>query len=261
MENRSFLVFGLVGLLLLVSGCKVLRPSIMLRTGRDYQYATPPDTVSPEYLIAPNDILQFRLYSNNGFKVIDLTTAAEQNAALTQQRLNITYLVEFDGKVNMPVIQRVNLAGYTLRQAESYLENAYAAHYVDPFVLLKVLNRRVTIFTGIEGEAKVVSLENENTTLMEALARAGGIAQLGKAYKMKLIRRTDDPAKPEVYLIDLSTIEGIGMGEMLLQSNDIIYVEPRFRLLREILEEITPIVSLASSTIVIIAAINNLNSQ
>lgn len=250
-----------IGMLIGLQGCKVFNPSIMLRTGRDYEYTPQPEKINPEYLIASNDILQFGLYSNNGFKVIDLTTAAEQNAALTQQRLNITYLVEFDGHVNMPVIGRIKLAGFTLREAETFLENAYGAHYRDPFVLLKVLNRRVIIFTGIEGEAKVVSLENENTTLMEALAAAGGIAQLGKSWKMKLIRKTSDPNKPEVFLIDLSTIEGIGQGEMLLQSNDIIYVEPRFRLLREVLEELTPIVSLASSTIVIIAAINNLNSQ
>lgn len=258
MEKRLFL-FLLLGVLLAASGCKILNPSIMLRTDRDYQYAEPPDSISPEYVIAPNDILQFRLYSNNGFKVIDLTTASEQNAALTQQRLNITYLVEFDGRVNMPVIGRVMLAGKTLREAEYYLENQYASAYREPFVMLKVLNRRVIIFTGIEGEAKVVNLENENTTVMEALARAGGIAQMGKAHKIKLIRQTKDAGKPEVFLIDLSEMEGIAMGEMLLQSNDIIYVEPRFRLLREVLEEITPIVSLASSTIVIIAAINNLN--
>ena len=44
-----------------------------------------------------------------------------------------------------------------------------------------------------------------------------------RANRIKLIRNIN--GNQEVYLIDLSTIDGIKDGSIILQSNDIIYVE------------------------------------
>jgi polysaccharide export outer membrane protein len=80
------------------------------------------------------------------------------------------------------------------------------------------------VFTGTGGRGTVVNLKNENTTLIEALATAGGVTETGKAYKVKLIR--GDTRNPQIMLIDLSTVEGLKQSNLLLQANDIIYVEP-----------------------------------
>ena len=69
------------------------------------------------------------------------------------------------------------------------------------------------VFPGAGGEGKVVNLENENTTLIEALALAGGITNTGKANKIKVIR--GDLRNPKVMLVDLSTIEGMKQSNML----------------------------------------------
>nr|MBA3704847.1 hypothetical protein [Bacteroidota bacterium] len=113
----------------------------------------------------------------------------------------------------------------------------------------EVINRRVIIFPGSAGDAKVLPLHNNNTTLLEALALAGGIADYGKAHQVKLIRQNKD--KNDVYLIDLSKIEGIKEGTMVLQANDIIYVEPRRRYASRVLQEIAPIVSLISTAFIL----------
>jgi polysaccharide export outer membrane protein len=99
------------------------------------------------------------------------------------------------------------------------------------------------------GSGTVVTLKNENTTLIEALALAGGITETGKAYKIKLIR--GDSRNPQVQLIDLSTIEGMKQSNMLLQANDIIYVEPVPRISNAILSQITPIVGILTSMLLI----------
>lgn len=67
-------------------------------------------------------------------------------------------------------------------------------------------------------------LANDETNVLQALATAGGITNDGKAYKIKLLR--GELKNPQVFLFDLSTIEGIKERKMTLQSNDIIYVEP-----------------------------------
>jgi polysaccharide export outer membrane protein len=82
------------------------------------------------------------------------------------------------------------------------------------------------------------------------LALTGGIAEDGKAYKVKLIRNDGSP-KPKVYLMDLSKIEGIAAGNSVVLANDIIYVEPRYKLAKTIVAEIAPIISLLTSTILI----------
>jgi polysaccharide export outer membrane protein len=159
------------------------------------------------------------------------------------------YVIEADGTVKLPVLGHVKIAGLDIREAENFLEEKYTQYYVKPFVLMKVSNKRVIIFPGAGGLAKVQPIINNNTTLIEALALAGGLPEYAKSYKIKVIR--GDPQKPIVYLIDLSTITGIAQGSMVVQANDIIYVEPRFRVSSEVLKEISPVLSLLTSAFLV----------
>jgi polysaccharide export outer membrane protein len=143
----------------------------------------------------------------------------------------------------------------TVREAERLLEDKYAVYYNKPFVMLNVVNRRVMVFPGTGGAGKVVLLENENTTLIEALALAGGITESGQANIIKLIR--GDSRNPQVHLIDLSTVEGMKQSNLLLQANDIIYVEPVKRVSRGILAEITPLVGIVTSLLLLYEIVIN----
>ena len=151
--------------------------------------------------------------------------------------------------MKLPIIGRVSLKGMTVREAELFLEEKYSGFYIKPFLLLNVSNRRVIVFPGAPGDAKVVPLLNDNTTLIEALALAGGISQNGKAKKIKLIR--GNLSNPEIYLIDLSTIEGMKQANLVLQANDIIYIEPRLNIAKGVISEITPILSIITTALVL----------
>ncbi|MBL7882705.1 MAG: polysaccharide biosynthesis/export family protein [Bacteroidia bacterium] len=245
---RKLLLFA--GIALLFSSCGWLNSSIMLKTGKGYKYSQYSDSMkSKDYVIAANDIVEFRIFSNDGFKLIDLTSLNQTNRDY-QMNNKMDFLVEFDGNVKLPILGRTKLSGLTVREAELMLEDKYASFYVKPFVLMTVQNKRVIVFPGSAGDAKVIPLVNNNTTLIEALALAGGIADDGKAKMVKLIRRTSD--KDDVYLIDLSKIEGIKQANMILQANDIIYVEPRRRYASKVLAEVAPVLSLLTSTLLLI---------
>ncbi|MBK7182985.1 MAG: polysaccharide biosynthesis/export family protein [Bacteroidetes bacterium] len=247
----------LAGIALLFSSCGWLNSSIMLKTGKDYKYSKAPDTTkNADYIISANDVIEFRIFSNDGFKLIDLTSLNQMNRDY-QMNNRMDFLVEFDGNVKLPILGRTKLLGLTVREAELMLEEKYASYYVKPFVLMSVQNKRVIVFPGNAGDAKVIPLLNNNTSLIEALALAGGISDDGKAHKVKLIRRIND--KDEVYLIDLSKIEGIKQANLVLQANDIIYVEPRKKIGSKVLAEIAPIVSLLTSSLIIITYANSLS--
>lgn len=222
----------------------------MLRTPKDFKFDTFADSLQTyEYRIAPNDEILFKIYTHNGEKMVEIMSTSTNGSQMSNSNSGLSYLVEHDGMVKLPIIERVKVSGMTIREAEAFLEAQYTNYLNKPFVQLKVTNNRVIVFPGGDGGmAKVVTLQNTNTTVFEALAMAGGITD-GKAYNIKLIR--GNLKNPQVYKIDLSTLNGVKQANLVLQANDIIYVEPRARVTQRILTEITPYVSLLTTALLI----------
>jgi polysaccharide export outer membrane protein len=241
-------LLSLVVFALLLSSCKIFRSNLMLKTPKDFNYDLLVDSLGRhEYIIAPNDAIEYMVYPNNGFKLIDLATI---NNTTIKRELDV--IVNIDGTAKFPMMGMVKIGGLTIRQAEAFLQEKYDSLYVNPFVKVRITNKRVIVFPGNGGGAKVLPLANNNTTVMEAIANAGGIAEDGKAYKVKLIRANPDASKmPYVYLLDLSTIDGIMVGKSIVQAGDIIYVEPRYRPINTFNREIAPLLTLISTLLLL----------
>jgi len=243
--KRIILLF--FGALLVFSSCKVFRSNIMLRTPKDYNYDKLIDSLSrADYRLAANDVLSFRVYTNEGFKMVDMATA----------QTNINFIptidarIETDGTSRLPLVGVVPLVGLTVVEAEKILEEKYSVFYKKPYINLKITNKRVIVFPGSAGDAKVLSISNNNTTIMEALALAGGLSEDGKAYKVKLIRNTPGQ-EPKVYLMDLSKISGLAAGNTQVQAYDLIYVEPRYRPIRTLSNEVAPLLTLLTTFLIL----------
>jgi polysaccharide export outer membrane protein len=253
--------FGLLPIVLTVfasvflSGCKVFNASIMLQAPEDYAYDKLPDSTSREFAIRPDDELSFLLFSNDGFRIVDITQSGGGNFMAGTNQL-ITYRVEHDGTVKIPLLGRIKVSDLTVRQAELMLEEKYSAFFIKPFIVLNVINRRVMVFPGSEGSAAMVTLTDNNTNLLQVLAMAGGIADRGKAHRIKVIR--GDLKNPKIFLFDLSSIEGMKKADFIVQTNDIIYVEPLPRYARGVVAEIGPYLSLITTTVLTISLINRL---
>lgn len=238
----------------------------MFKEGRDFKgYDSIPMVPQYEYRISPNDQLSLLVYTNDGERIFDILTGATIGEAGTGQNMNriisrsnnIRYLVRQTGIVEFPVIGEFNIAGLTIAESQKLLREQYSSNYIDPFVILEVVNQRAIVFNGDAGHSTVVDIENYNTTLLEVIARAGGIHQRGKAKKVRVMRQT--PKGREVYLIDLSTMDGLYYADMIIQANDIIYIEPVTQYTREVLREVAPIVSLISSAIVVVTVLTRFN--
>ena len=212
----------------------------MFRTDPAFQYSEFKPS-EKEYKIQPFDKLEVRIYSNDGFKLVDVT----QTTVIQQS--NISYLVEFDGQVKLPTLGRVELSGKTIREAETFLEDKYREFFVDPFVVINVTNKRVIVFSGGASNGKVIPLNNENYTLIEAIAESGGISDFSKAHRIKLLR--GDLTNPQVFLFNISELKDMKTANFLLQANDIIYVETRPKYASRIIGEISPYLSLLTSAL------------
>jgi len=208
------------------------------------------------YTIQKNDYISLHVYSNSGERIIDpdfelsKLKGAEQKAPES-----IRYLVKIDGAADLPMVGNTYLAGFTLSQADSILSIAYTKFYKNPFVVTRLLTKRVIVFgpsplpvAGTGGVAvigKVIPLEQENVNLIEVLALFGGIGDHAKSYNIRVIR--GDLKNPDVSIVDLSTIEGMKKANLAIHPNDIIYVEPTKKYFTESLRDIVPVLSLISS--------------
>ncbi|MBC8111287.1 MAG: polysaccharide biosynthesis/export family protein [Verrucomicrobia bacterium] len=199
------------------------------------------------YKIKPNDFLEIDLYANKGERAIDFNIPKPEANIPTTNRSAFTprYLIQANGKVDLPLIGEVFLEGYTLHQADSALQKAYMPYYAEPFVVTRFSNKRVTVLGAIN---QVVPLNNQNMTVMEVLALSGGISNSTRVRNIRLLRG-DLNKNPEVYVIDLSTVQGMKASQLQVQENDIVYVEPLRRPFIESLGDASPIISIISSIV------------
>ncbi len=243
------------GLLLLMSSCKVFYPNMMFKQ-KDYQYFELAQKQIDEYVIQKGDQFTLSVYSRDGFRLIDILGSRNFNGQGASTGGGL-FLVDNEGFAKLPIIGEFYVNGYTESELERILEEKYSNLFVDPYVILTVSNRRVFVFKG--SSAAVVSLNESPTNLFEVIARSGGIGNDLKAYKIKVIR--GDLKNPQITLIDLSSLEGMRNADLIVQSNDIIYIEPRRRIISDALREISPILAWTSTILTTIALIRTFSGK
>ncbi len=242
-------------ILLLTSSCASYRYNIMFKSTDSVQ----PELVSKEvlsveknYVIQKNDLLALEVYSNKGERLIDPVPELSRTTTNIQddKENDPSYLVDLKGIVRFPMVGAVQLDGLTLRQAEEILQKEYTQFFKEPYVLLRYLNKRVVMLGATGGQ--VIPLTNENTKLVEVLALAKGLPNDSKAHTIRLIRGE------RVFQIDLSTIEGFRQGNIIVEPNDVVYVEPIRRPYSEALRDYAGAVSILVSLATLLAVINTL---
>jgi polysaccharide export outer membrane protein len=204
-----------------------------------------------DYRLSKDDKFTFTLSTNDGKNILEGLAGIGQVSVGGNQN---EYLIRSDGFTVLPVVGEVKIIGLTLKQAEDSLKIMFSKHYLDPFVQIKITNQRVIVFPGEGGQAKVVYLKNNNTTLMEIIADVGGISSRGKSKEIKLIRYID--GKRVIFPVDLSTVNGLIYADLYVQANDYIYIEPNPNIASEILKQTAPIIAILSSLAVVITIIN-----
>lgn len=232
------------------------------------------------YTIHPNDLLSVQVYTNKGEKLIDpngellfrgaatgsgqatptATTGSGQRGGSqggTASPGSTQFVVQADGTVRLPLVDRVAVQGLSLIQADSILKIRYSEYYKEPFIKTAVTNNRVIILGSPGGQ--VVPLTNDNMNLLEVLALAGGPDGLnagsssgsnvarngGRIDNIRIIR--GDLKNPQVQFINLNTLEGMRRGNLQVEPNDIIYIQPLRRPLLDSLVDAGPVIGLATT--------------
>lgn len=251
MKTKNLFLVALV--VALMSSCSINK-NIMFQTDTEYEFKKPDiDSTNKEYKLAPFDYITINLFTGNGAMILEYTTSGIERQP-NYGGFDLYYILDKNGEVDLPVLGKTKLSGLSIPEAQQFLESKFI-NYNDPFCLVRVLNRRVMVFTGEGSLGSVVPLANQNISVLEAIALAGGIRERGNAGKVKIIRGKN--GVNEVYRLNLATIEGIESAKMIVQAGDIIYVEPVPQLTNEFVKDIAPLVSLISSTLILFLVVTN----
>jgi len=204
------------------------------------------------YLIQANDVLEIDIFNKGGEILIDPENELIQNQYANQnRRREINYLVDNRGIVKLPMIGEVELAGRSLRDAEEILEDKYTKYYDKLFIQVRFLNKRVFVL-GASG-SKVIPILYDNTSLAEVISHAGGVDNNAKAHNIRLVRGKD------AWVADLSTMENYNLTNIIVQPNDIIYIEPIRKPFLESFRDYSPVFGIVANIISITALIISIN--
>ena len=203
LKFRFLLVMGLAALLAAFgAGCvgslEEVRPAES--AGQDLK--------EEEYFISPNDTLKIEVYPDS-----------ELSRGVT---------VGKDGIVKLPLLGELKVEGLSVLDLEKKLTKLLAKDYlVNPQVEIRV-EQFHTLSVSVLGEVKSpgsykLQSDEGGTTLLEAIAMAGGFTEVANIKKIKIIRMEDKQKK--VYKINAENIIKGEKKDIRLKPNDVIVVE------------------------------------
>lgn len=184
------------------------------------------------YKLQPNDLLDIKIATQtqsiyNPFKDADQGLLAGQNygqsVGTSGSVQNTGYYIEQDGVINLPIIGKIPLAGYTISQAEDTLE-VYVRKYLEkPVVKIRVQNFKFSVLGEVEQEGTHLSGDN-SLTLLQALALAGGPSEYGDISRIKVLRNFG--SETYVFYVNLRSEEYMTTPFYFVQPDDVIVVTP-----------------------------------
>ncbi len=178
--------------------------------------------------IQKNDILNISISSlNQDASAIFNTTNNYVFTSSTSSGSNTQlsgYLVNEDGMIHLPILGNIKAIGLTKNELTNSIKQIIIEKrlLMDPIVNIRHVNYEVTVL-GEVGKPSVISVPNENISLLKAIGLAGDITIYGRKDNVLLIRESDEIK--QIKYIDLNSKDFLQSPYYYLQPNDIIYVE------------------------------------
>jgi polysaccharide biosynthesis/export protein len=157
-----------------------------------------------DYKISSQDIVQVAV-----FQINDLNSAVQ---------------VGEDGNIALPLVGKVPVKGKTTYEAEQIIAGKLREKYLQSpqvSVSIKQYGKRITISGDVK--APIVLPDDGGTTLSQAVARAGGLSELGDSTRIHIARSRDQLVQDEIYNLD--DIQAGKARDPVLRGGDIVVAE------------------------------------
>ena len=180
------------------------------------------------YRLQVNDILYINIKAENKDIVSMFTTSQSSgNASGGGGSLYLSgYSVDRHGNIRMPYIGEISVLGYTADETRVKIEKELSTYFKNLekiFVTVKLQGIQFVI-TGEIGSPGTKNLQQNQVTIIDAVANSGDVSIVGDRQNILVIRNSMDGVKK--YTLDLTKIEVFDSENFYVQPNDIIYVPP-----------------------------------
>ena len=183
------------------------------------------------YKLQVNDILDIRIKADDE-KLVAMFSQQEAGTTPLGNQFNdqsiyfTSYSIDKHGNMRMPYLGELNVLGYTETEVRKKIEDELKKFFKDTagiFVTVKLAGIRFTVIGEVSRTGTIVLYQNQ-VSIVDAIANAGDIPATGNRKRVVLIRKNNEGTKK--FTIDLTEASSLNSESFLIQSNDIIYVEP-----------------------------------
>jgi polysaccharide export outer membrane protein len=216
-----YMAFLFTTLLSLFSSCVSRKEIEYFQLAEDsvQQSLTLPQAFEP--LIQVSDLLEIRVTSINPEAALFFNPGIAEGGTTANE--GTEYLVDRDGNIEMPLVGKIKVAGYSTATIRDTLRSRLDKYLQTTTVNVHFKNYKITIL----GEVKIPGvyvLPNEKATLPEVLGLAGDVTIYGDRKQVMVIREVN--GKKEFGTLDLTTREVFTSPYYYLRPNDLIYIAP-----------------------------------
>jgi len=176
-----------------------------------------------EYRVQVNDVLSIRVIG------LDEPTSRFFNLegsngmmAVSEAALYVNgFGVDKTGNVQLPTVGKIKLQGLTLGEAQDLVQRKISDYFTNATVIMKLVSFRVSVLGEVEKPGSYFVYNNQ-ITLLEALATAGGPKEYGDKRHVTLMRQSDQGT--QALYVDLGKTDMLSSEYYYLLPNDVVYV-------------------------------------
>ena len=159
-----------------------------------------------DYILAPGDTLDLMVYR--------------------EPDLGMRSKIARDGRVQLPLLGEVKVAGMSVRDAQEHIRKLYDADYlVDPQIYLNIASytqRKITVIGQVSRPGSYELQGNESLGILEAIGMAGGFTRIADTKNIVVKRRTGE--KVETIKVNTKRLESPEGGSFQVLPGDILTV-------------------------------------
>ncbi|MCL7988425.1 polysaccharide biosynthesis/export family protein [Sphingobacterium sp. lm-10] len=228
---KKYLVFTALISLLSLHSCIVSKKVVYVK---DMQEGVAyPTIAAPPIRIQKNDRLSITVSAKNpelaapfNLDIGNYGIDADGSQSIRAGQSNNTFLVDAEGKIDYPIIGTISIEGLTIDGVRDLIwENLVNKKLIaEPIVKVELINVKITMM-GEVSNIGILDIPDTRITLLDALARSGGLTANAVPNKVSVIREENGVRK--IYMNDIESTNLFNAPTFYLQQNDIVYAHPK----------------------------------
>jgi len=176
-----------------------------------------------DYRIQVNDVLSIRVLGLDEATSRFFNVESQSNLmGVNEAALYVNgFSVDKNGQVQLPTVGRIKVQGLTMGEAQDLVQRKINEYFTSATVILKMVSFRVSVLGDVSRPGAYL-IYNNQVTVLEALAMAGGPNEYADKSHVTLMRQSDRGV--QALYIDLSGTNVLSSEYYYLLPNDVVYV-------------------------------------